>query len=249
MRSLLTALILTAALVAAHAAETPRDAAAELARAKVVVLKSRQPQRFGRRGSAMAFMAAPGLALTAAHAMHPDRETTAWLNGAAYSTRALAMNRSLDVAVIRIGAGRLLLKPIPLAADSHTLALGEQLLIVTGPAQGTNAHGEPSRRRLLPAIYRGRRLQKTVTGKREYHLYLGAQVIPGDSGSPVVRVRDGKVVGILVSRTLPDDGGPSMTAYAAPIEWAFPLLKKARKSARQATPDSEFYLLQPAAGR
>ena len=244
-RPLTTRCLLVGALLAAGVAVhgAPRDIAADLSRAKVVILKSRETKRFGRRGAATAFMAAPGLALTAAHAIHDERETLAWLNGASYRTRLLAVDRERDLAVLRIGTGRLLMKPLRLAETSAGLQLREELLVVAGPSQGPQAKGEPRDRKLIPATFGGHRLQRSAQGKRFYHLRLYTAVSKGDSGSPVVRVRDGKVVGILVTREEPEDGSPSAVAYAAPIEWATPVLAEARKVLQQFNPDTDFYLL------
>ncbi len=72
-------------------------------------------------------------------------------------------------------------------------------------------------------------------------LALEASVERGDSGSPVVRVRDGRVVGVLSSRRLPDETGVSRVAYAVPAEVVHPWLDAA---ARRLTParDEDFYL-------
>jgi S1-C subfamily serine protease len=71
-------------------------------------------------------------------------------------------------------------------------------------------------------------------------LTLDANVERGDSGSPVIRVRDGAVVGVLSSRELPGEDGVSRTAYAVPVETVTPWLDGVTKPAA----DDDFYLFR-----
>jgi S1-C subfamily serine protease len=86
-------------------------------------------------------------------------------------------------------------------------------------------------------------------GLSDFDLRLQAAAIPGDSGSPVVRLRDGAVVGILRGRTSPDTSGRSDTAWAVPIEAAHALLARVRDpSPSEASPPEKYYL-EPLSGR
>lgn len=213
-----------------------RDAreAADRARTKIVILKT---VRAGAAGSATGFMAGPGLAVTAGHAVSRATAVTAWLNGVSYPARVSALHPSLDLAALRLRAPELQLKPLELAERSTDLLPGEELLILAGPSQGPNARGEPTTRVLIPATFRRRGEMRDPDGRVGTMLTLNATVERGDSGSPVIRVRDGKVVGVVSSRELPDAEGVSRTAYAVPVEALAIWL-------RDVEADGEFYLFR-----
>ena len=86
-------------------------------------------------------------------------------------------------------------------------------------------------------------------GLSDNDLRLQAAAIPGDSGSPVLRLRDGAVVGIIRGRTNPDANGRSDTAWAVPIEAAHTLLARVRDPAPMKASPTDRYYLDPFAGR
>jgi hypothetical protein len=83
-------------------------------------------------------------------------------------------------------------------------------------------------------------LVRATDGKLDLMLGLHARIQRGDSGSPVVRAKDGTVVGVVVSREPPDLDGVSLTAYAVPVEAVHPWLETVRKRERERA--REFYL-------
>jgi S1-C subfamily serine protease len=212
-----------------------RDAA-DRVRTKVVVLKT---VRKSGRGAATGFLARPGLVITAAHAVSPEMRITAWLNGVSYPAAFLLADGDNDLAVLHLQAPALQVKPVELARAATELDEGEELVILAGPSQGPEAKGDPAARLVIPAVYRYRALVPLPNGKRTGMLKLEAAVRHGDSGSPVIRVRDRTVVGVLSSRELPDESGVSRAAYAVPVEALHPWLETA---ARRRRPEDDFYL-------
>jgi S1-C subfamily serine protease len=199
----------------AFSAEGAAREAADRARTKIVILKT---VRRNSASSATGFVARPTLAVTAAHAVAQTTSITAWLNGVSYPARVVSTHSDLDLAVLRLNSPELQLKPLTLATSSESVTPQDELFILAGPAQGPEARGEPRDRVLIPAIFRRRGPMRDPDGKLAPMLTLDASVERGDSGSPVIRVRDGAVVGVLSSRELPDADGVSRTAYAVPVE-------------------------------
>lgn len=220
-------------------AEAPRAAeAADRARTKVVVLKTAHAQS---RGAATGFLARTRLVLTVSHAVTQGGSITAWVNGVPYGAQLAATHPEYDLAVLRLRSPELLLKPVELAGSTADLAPGEPLVIVAGPAQPPGATGDPSQRVAIPAAFRRRVLLRGPGGRPVPMLALESSIEHGDSGSPVIRVKDGRVVGMVNSRELPDPGGISRTAYAVPVEALHSWLDEASRR----TPDGEeFYLLK-----
>jgi S1-C subfamily serine protease len=218
MRYAVCAAGIALALSAAGADSGPSRRAREAAdrsRTKIVILKT---ARHETGGSATGFLARPGLTVTAGHAVSAAASITAWLNGVSYRAGVVASHPDYDLAVLRLHAPELQLKPVQLAPTSAEIQPGEELLVLAGPAQGPRAMGEPNDRVLIPARFRARGPVRDPSGKVESMLTLDASVERGDSGSPVLRARDGAVVGVLSSRELPDEEGVSHTAYAVPVE-------------------------------
>lgn len=218
LRSLLVSLALFAVsfpalpLVPSAASEME---VADRARTKVVVLKTVRPTG---RGAATGFLARPGVVVTAGHAVAEASAITAWINGVAYRARVLATHPEFDLAALAIESPELLLKPVELARESTALEPGEALVVLAGPSQPAGATGEPAERIPRPAVYRQRVLVKDTHGRLREALKMETSVVRGDSGSPVLRVRDGTVVGVLSSRELPDANGVSRSAFAVPVE-------------------------------
>lgn len=209
------------------------------ARTKVVVLKTRRPRAVG---SGTGFLARPNLVITASHVVTGKASVTAWLNGVAYPAALIENHPQEDLALLRLRAPELQLKPAELADTSEGLPPDAELVILAGPSQGPQADGDPRSRLPIPAAF-SRRLPLTdPTGRRTIMLSMRASVRRGDSGSPVLRVSDGRVVGVLSSRQLPDAGGVSHFAYAVPVEAIHAWLDAALDREEEARGD--FYLLR-----
>lgn len=217
----------------------PFREAVDRTRTKVVVLKT---QREPRRGFGTGFLARPGLVVTAGHVVEGTTQITAWVNGVDYGAEVLDSPREHDLAILGLRAPDLLLKPAVLAMSSAELQEGEELVIVAGPAQSPAAKGDPAERLARSATFRRRVRLRDGAGRLAPLLEMVVHVDRGDSGSPVVRVRDGAVVGIVSSREAPDGEGNSRMAYAVPIEALAGSLDAAGRK-RQAR-DGEFYLFQ-----
>jgi len=213
--------------------------AADRFRTKIVVLKGSGP---AGRSSATGFLVQPGVVLTAAHFVKADQKILAWLNGVGYPAHLRAQHPSHDLALLTLDAPALLLKPADISDDLMDLDVGEQLLILTGPSQSATARGEPDDRVILPAVYHQRRTVRGTTGRREDVLILGAQVQRGDSGSPVIRVLDHKVVGVTLRRELEADGESSVRVQAAPADLLHAWLTRATPA------DADDFYLKKAAG-
>jgi S1-C subfamily serine protease len=150
--------------------------------------------------------------------MRSGVRATAWLNGVSYNTGLLGLHPDHDFAALELRAPSLLLKPLDLAETSTDLRSGEALVILAGASRVGRGTGDPTQRVALPAVYQGRVTLRLSNGKPGPLLKMDASVERGDSGSPIIRVRDGRVVGVLSSRELPDANGVSHTAFAAPVE-------------------------------
>ena len=219
----------------------------ERAQTKVVVLRTTRERLIS---DATGFLIGPRIVITAGHAVRSGGRATAWLNGVSYSTSLLATHPDHDFAALELQAPSLLLKPLELADTSTDLRSGESLVILAGAKQVGRGTGDPRQRVALPAVYQNRVTLRLSNGKPGTLLKMDASVERGDSGSPVIRVRDGQVVGVLSSRELPDANGVSHTAFAAPVEtlrtWLATLSPASvRDIAPPAAPradDEEFYL-------
>ncbi|MFN3652488.1 MAG: S1 family peptidase [Armatimonadota bacterium] len=216
------------------------QAVVERVRTKIAVLKIKRP---GTTASATGFLASPRLVVTAAHALDDAESFRVWMNGVAFRPQTVALHPEHDVASVRLAARELHLKPAELAATSSDLINGEELRIVAGPSQPRNADADPARRVIIPAQLAGRVELVGRAGARTSALALHASVNRGDSGSPVVRLRDGKVIGVLCSRELPDNTGVSRVAYAVPVELLQPWLARLEPRRGDQRADEEFYLL------
>lgn len=239
------ALLAFAAWPARSGAQAPAELSpragevADRARTKVVVLKTRRPRS---SGAGTGFLARPNLVVTASHVVSGGAAVTAWLNGVSYPATLLENHPQEDLSVLRLRAPELQLKPAELAETSEGLPSAAELVILAGPSQGPQADGDPRGRVPIPAAF-SRRLPLTdPTGRRSMMLSMRASVRRGDSGSPVLRVSDGRVVGVLSSRELPDAGGVSHFAYAVPVEALSQWLDAALERERRQSGD--FYLLR-----
>ncbi|MCC2669061.1 MAG: hypothetical protein K0Q72_1532 [Armatimonadetes bacterium] len=218
------AVLLVAAVCTASSLNPRARDAADRARTKIVILKTATSRT---TGAATGFVVRPGVVITAGHAVSHATGITAWLNGVSYPAKLAAVHPDLDVAAVRLRTPELRLKPLALAETSLGLEPGEELLILAGPSQGADATGDPADRVLISARLRRRGPVRDPNGKLEPMLIMDASVERGDSGSPVLRVKDGSVVGVLSSRELPHEDGVSRTAYAVPAEAIQPWLSTA----------------------
>jgi serine protease Do len=213
----------------------------ERVRTKVVLIDV-QVGRGGRAGTG--FFAAPGQVLTSEHVIHDADRIIVWANGVPYRAQVLHHDRELDLALLGLPESALLIKPLPLALPDSTSA-GEPVLIVgTHPTPTTRS----IRQSLIPGEFRGPSQFEWPPRTFTRSLELSATVEPGDSGSPVIRVRDGAVIGVVRARETPTESGISLRAWAVPIDMAFSLLGRVDERKHQAarpSPDEEFYLRQP----
>jgi S1-C subfamily serine protease len=212
------------------------------ARPKVVLVYV-QPSGAPRWGTG--FLAERDRVITNEHVVNGARSVTVWANGAPYPARVAAVDATHDLAVLTLPGASLALKPLALAPDSRGQA-GDRVMILASRAQFSRGVG---RVRVWPvdgAVW-GYSYLRWPNGLSDYDLRLSAAAIPGDSGSPVLRLRDGAVVGIVRGRTNPDSAGRSNTAWAVPIEAAHALLARTREPLAATSP--ERYYLEPLAGR
>jgi S1-C subfamily serine protease len=199
------------------------------------------------------FIAGPGLVLTSEHVVRDARRTTVWINETAYAATVLRADATRDLAVLAVRDVPLAIKALPLA-NAGTTREGESLVII-------GCH---------PILAEGRipRIRQSIIGARFRRLAqlggplagpsgtveLAASVEQGDSGSPVIRLRDGAVIGVVRARNLPVPDGRSWTAWAVPSEAARDLLPTpppavARRSPVKAPAPPEDYYLAPDAHR
>ncbi len=212
--------------------------AVDRVRTKVVVVKT---GRGNLHGFGTGFLARPGLVVTAGHVVDEVASVAAWVNGVGYRADVLETHMDHDLAILGLRAPNLLLKPVELARDSASLRDREALVVVAGAALPPSAEGDPAERIGLPAGFKRRVRLRDPAGRLDTLLELETQVERGDSGSPVVRLRDAAVVGVLSSRQVPGVDGISRAAYAVPVEVLHGWLDAAeRKSGRK----SEFYLFR-----
>ena len=215
----------------------PRDVI-DRTRTKIVILKTASGTR---RSSATGFLARPGLVITAGHAVREAGSITAWLNGVSYRAETIDTHPDYDLALLSLRAPALQLKPVELSRESASLAKDEELIVLAGPSQPAGATGDPTTRIPIPAFFVRLRSLRESTGRIGPALELRASVERGDSGSPVLRIRDGSVVGVLSSRELPDTTGVSRVAYAVPVEAVHSWLRTAAPP-QPSTGPGDFYL-------
>jgi len=223
------------------AASTDVPSLVERVRTKVVLIDV-QVGRGGRAGTG--FFAAPGQVLTSEHVIHNADRIIVWANNVPYRAQVLRHESELDLALLGLPESALLIKPLPLALTDSTTP-GEPVLIVgTHPAPTTRT----VRQSLITGEFRGPSQFEWPPRIFTRSLELSATVEPGDSGSPVIRVRDGAVIGVVRARETPTENGLSLRAWAVPIDMAFGLLGRVEERKHQAArpgPDEEYYLRQP----
>jgi S1-C subfamily serine protease len=241
--SLLLTLLLA---LAAPPARADPDAGELLswARPKVVLVfvQTDGPPRWGT-----GFLAEHGRIITNVHVIQDARSVTVWANGAPYPARVAAVDTPRDLAALVVPGTSLELKPLTLARDGRDPP-GEPVVILASRVQTSRGLRQVHVWPVAGSMW-GYTWLHWPNGLADFDLRLQATAIPGDSGSPVLRLRDGAVVGILRGRTNPDPYGRSDTAWAVPVEAAHALL--ARIHDPLPAPDSppDRYYLDPLAGR
>jgi S1-C subfamily serine protease len=172
---------------------------------------------------------------------------TVWANGVPYPAQVAAIDAPRDLAALVVSGASLELKPLTLARDGRD-APGEPVTILASRVQTSRGlrqvHVWP-----VDGSSWGYTWLRWPNGLADFDLRLQAAAIPGDSGSPVLRLRDGAVVGILRGRTNPDAFGRSGTAWAVPIEAAHALLARIHDPQPTAASPPDRYYLEPLAGR
>jgi S1-C subfamily serine protease len=193
----------------------------ERTRAKVLLVQARAG---GADRAGTGFIVGTGLVLTSEHVVRDARRITLWINEAPYAASVVRADAARDLALLSVQDASLAIKPLPVS-DAATTASGEPVLIL-------GCH---------PLLRRGRVphvRQSVISGRFERLGPLGgplagpegviellASIERGDSGGPVIRTRDGAVIGIVRARNAPGPDGHSRTAWAVPIEAARPLLR------------------------
>jgi S1-C subfamily serine protease len=232
-----------------HAQPSPLELVEDI-RSKVVLVHVRvgMTERAGT-----GFVAGPGLVLTSEHVVRDGRRTTVWINETAYEATVLRADTARDLAVVAVRDVPLTIKALPLA-DARTTKEGEALVIIG--CHPTLAEGRVPRVRqsIIPARFRRLAQLSGPLAGPSGTVELAASVQQGDSGSPVIRLRDGAVIGVVRARNLPVPDGRSWTAWAVPSEAARDLLPTpppavARRSPVKAPAPPEDYYLAPEAHR
>jgi S1-C subfamily serine protease len=210
----------------------------ERARTKVLILRAGAGTAVG---AATGFLIGPGIVLTVGHAVAGMSGIRAWVNGVAYRASVLAEHPAHDIAILSLRAPELLVKPLELSRGSRDLVELEKLIVLSSDAHLLRGKGDPSERVTILATFRQHVRLRDPSGRVGPMLALNASVEHGDSGSPVLRLKDGAVVGVLSSRATPGEDGVSRSAYAVPVEAVHLWMDAARQLRR---PDEQFYLFQ-----
>jgi S1-C subfamily serine protease len=194
----------------------------ERVRPKVVLVLAQVGQ--AERGGT-GFIAGPSLVLTSEHVVRGARRVQVWINETAYAAEVVRAEVERDLAVLSVRDAPLSIKALPLANALSTT--GDERVMIIG-CHPTLVRGRTPRVRqsIIPARFQrvawyGGAL-KSPWGTVE----LAASVEHGDSGGPVIRIRDGAVIGVVRARNAPDDAGRSTTAWAVPIEAAREMLPR-----------------------
>jgi S1-C subfamily serine protease len=220
------ACLLPLAAAPTHAQRETRELVA-WARPKVVLI---QIQTGGVPRWGTGFLAARGRVLTNEHVVRSAQAVIVWANGAPYRARVAAVDDAQDLAALILPDAALELKPLALAGNGRGNP-GEPVLILASRTQVVRtSRAAPAGRLAHVSPVPGTAWEYTwlhwANGAPAVDRRLEARAIPGDSGSPVLRLSDGAVIGIVRGRTYPDESGRSETAWAVPIEVAHALLAR-----------------------
>jgi hypothetical protein len=185
---------------------TPAASAAIAAPAKASVVKV-LGQGCGGYVEGSGFVAGPGLVVTNAHVVAGVRSPQIIIGVAGYAATPVLVDPSLDVAVLRTSAP--LGPALPL--DGTLAPRGTPAAVIgypeNGPQRTTQAAVAASFDAQGRDIYGGGLVTRQV-------YELTANILPGDSGAPVV-ISGGQVVGLVFSRSTVDSAvGYALTAGA-----------------------------------
>lgn len=174
------------------------------------------------------FVSAEGRVVTNHHVIAKVAAVTAVLgDGRRVPVRGLlALDREHDLALLELEGGGY--EPLPLGTASG-LAVGDEVVVIGSPAglAGSLSVG-------VVSALRGEAAPLSASGAdhpRAWALQITAAISPGSSGSPVVAVRSGAVVGIAVGQrtdgqalnfAVPADHARALVAAAAAEPSAFP---------------------------
>lgn len=176
-------------------------------------------------GVGSGFLIGGGYALTAYHVVFNAKNLSAvTLDRKRYSVQVVGYDDQADLALLRVNvpAGTPFL---PLATARPTVGdpvlvigngNGDFLTLKTGRLTGLNA--DAGRADFPPGT-----------------LELNAQIVPGDSGSPVINAR-GEVVGVGSYITLSSQPGSPITAYAVPVTRGDAKLADLRRGVKRDAP-------------
>ncbi|MCB0791954.1 MAG: trypsin-like peptidase domain-containing protein [Flavobacteriales bacterium] len=124
-------------------------------------------------------------------------------NGFSFVAEEVRTNKDRDIALIKIpGSG---FKPIPLGAGEAASDVGEEVLLI----------GTPKSVELGQTVTKG-----IISGKRTFeekpYIQTDVAVNAGNSGGPLINIRTGEVVGVIVAKVV--DSGVEGLGFAIPIE-------------------------------
>jgi S1-C subfamily serine protease len=208
------------------AAQDLDAAGARVARRVVLLRASRGPSLIS---TGTGFLVGRGYVLTAGHVVRDSTAVSAWLEGERSPRAASVIDEdpARDMALLRLAGDDSLPRPLAIGASGE-LASGDSLLIVSRRSHQPAPPGERREEALLiPAEFAGWGTRRAPSREPVQRLVLRARVDRGDSGSPVVRLRDGAAVGILTQRQVAEAGEESEIAYAMPVDAAGSLLARA----------------------
>ena len=165
-----------------------------------------------------------GLALTAYHVMFDSKNPTAvTLNHKRYPVSVVGYDDQSDLALIRVKFPG----PVtPLNVAAAAPRIGDDALAI---GNGGGAFLRPKSGKLLKLDVASDRAD-FASGT----LQLSAQLIPGDSGGPILNVR-GEVEGV-VSYITPDDTGSKILSYAIPVTSTSALLADLKSGVKRDAP-------------
>ena len=180
---------------------TPRPTAETRSREQVVkAVQAGVVQIFTSRGSGSGFIVGDGIVVTNAHVVRGvNTVTVVFHDGSQASGPVVGRNRSVDLAVIRIGGGT---SSTSLEiADSNKVKVGEDVLALGYPAGGARG---------TVTVTNGIVSAKTDCLPDVQCLQTNAAINPGNSGGPLINSQ-GEVIGVNTLR-------PDETSSGRPIQ-------------------------------
>jgi S1-C subfamily serine protease len=197
------------------------DEVLQQSRAKVLLVHARVG---GAERAGTGFIVGPGLVLTSEHVVRGARRITLWINEAPYAASVTRADPARDLALLSVEEAALAIKPLPVS-DAATTRPGEPVLILGCHPRLLRGRVPRVRQSVISGHFQRLGQFSGALASPEGAIELLASVERGDSGSPVIRVRDGAVIGIVRARNPAGADGRSRTAWAVPMEAARPLLR------------------------